>query len=72
MNSKNLTIEFFEKMLGKKIKVDFSSLKKPRIGYLIDIYKDRKTKEPVIVLELSFGKYEDRKLSKVKSVEELS
>lgn len=68
-NSATLSWEKAEELIGKKVRVQFHSIKNERVGYLIDVYNP---KNPFIVLELGFEKYEDRKLSQVKSYQIVS
>lgn len=64
-----LSWEDAEKLIGKKVKIQFESLRKERIGYLIDVYNQN---DPFVVIEIGHGKYEDRKLSMVKSYKVVS
>lgn len=61
---KELSLEDAELLLGKKLEVKFNSTKRPRKGYLIDIYNSG---QPFIVLEIGNQVFEDRKLSNVES-----
>lgn len=63
-NSTVLSWDEAEKLIGKKIMIELSPTGTKRIGYVIDVYNENK---PFIVLEIGFKKYEDRKLSKIKS-----
>lgn len=64
-----LSLEDAEKLIGKKVKIKFESLQKERIGYLIDVYNPE---NPFVVLEIDYGKFEDRELSKVTSCKVVS
>lgn len=64
-----LSLEDAEKLIGKKVKMKFESLQKARIGYLIDVYNPE---NPFVVIEIGYGKFEDRELSKVTSYKVVS